>query len=515
MPALQGAWRALASSRHGANTALVTFGRRRGLCRPQHCSRAVHSASAGPPATATSDAAWGEQTFSALQKKATSRLHRFYVPQPLGPTPEPATLEALLGGAVPAVATASSSATAASVNGSNSSSSTNGSSAVVSSAPAADGGSGKRRKAGSSTAAAAAASAAADAAAAAWAGSVAAGVPATLVLEGEEARHAARALRLAAGDRVELCDGRGNVAEGVVTGTDKQRMWVSTEGAALHQRWAGPRWVLAVACTTLKGGRAEWLVEKATELGAFMLVPLVTERSQAGGKAKFRTSRGGGGGGGGGSDSDWGSEGGGDDYQPGRLERVAIAATKQSLRPHALALTPPTPLKDLLPLVRRAAAEPAAAAAIGPAAAVAASAGGAGGAAPGGGSGGSGDGGDGGVVGCGGQAGFSLVAVAGAPALMSVLQQLRGGRGAAGDPAGRLDQSLHTSETAATDATRPAAAQTSSPVRVLFVGPEGDFTPAELAALVEAGARPVGLGANRLRTETAAIGLLSACLFSD
>lgn len=40
--------------------------------------------------------------------------------------------------------------------------------------------------------------------------------------------------------------------------------------------------MLAVACTTLKGGRAEWLVEKATELGAFMLVPLVTERSQVG-----------------------------------------------------------------------------------------------------------------------------------------------------------------------------------------------------------------------------------------
>lgn len=43
----------------------------------------------------------------------------------------------------------------------------------------------------------------------------------------------------------------------------------------------------------------------------------------------------------------------------------------------------------------------------------------------------------------------------------------------------------------------------------LLVGPEGDFTPDEVAALTAAGALPVGLGPNRLRTETAALALLS------
>ena len=54
---------------------------------------------------------------------------------------------------------------------------------------------------------------------------------------------------------------------------------------------------------------------------------MIALNAQAGGKAKFRT-RGGGGG--------WdGGEGeGGGDYAPGRLERVAIAACKQSLRAH-------------------------------------------------------------------------------------------------------------------------------------------------------------------------------------
>ena len=50
----------------------------------------------------------------------------------------------------------------------------------------------------------------------------------------------------------------------------------------------------------------------------------------------------------------------------------------------------------------------------------------------------------------------------------------------------------------------------------LLVGPEGDFTPSELAALTEAGALPVGLGPHRLRTETAALSLLSAAVaFAD
>ena len=46
---------------------------------------------------------------------------------------------------------------------------------------------------------------------------------------------------------------------------------------------------------------------------------------------------------------------------------------------------------------------------------------------------------------------------------------------------------------------------------LLVVGPEGDFTDEEVAALVEAGARPVGLGPLRLRVETAAVAI-RACV---
>ena len=50
---------------------------------------------------------------------------------------------------------------------------------------------------------------------------------------------------------------------------------------------------------------------------------------------------------------------------------------------------------------------------------------------------------------------------------------------------------------------------------MLLVGPEGDFTPSELDGLIEAGARPVGLGPNRLRVETAALSMITAVTLWD
>lgn len=43
--------------------------------------------------------------------------------------------------------------------------------------------------------------------------------------------------------------------------------------------WQGCKWEVAVACGTLQGSRADWLVEKCTELGAWSLRPVITERS--------------------------------------------------------------------------------------------------------------------------------------------------------------------------------------------------------------------------------------------
>lgn len=50
---------------------------------------------------------------------------------------------------------------------------------------------------------------------------------------------------------------------------------------------------------------------------------------------------------------------------------------------------------------------------------------------------------------------------------------------------------------------------------VIFIGPEGDFSPAEVDALINGGVMPVTFGDNRLRTETAALYGLTACHVLD
>lgn len=50
---------------------------------------------------------------------------------------------------------------------------------------------------------------------------------------------------------------------------------------------------------------------------------------------------------------------------------------------------------------------------------------------------------------------------------------------------------------------------------LILIGPEGDFSPSEIKMALDAGFRPVTLGSNRLRTETAALYALSACHILD
>lgn len=56
-------------------------------------------------------------------------------------------------------------------------------------------------------------------------------------------------------------------------------MYVELTQPPTLQPLHGPQWEVWVACGSLKGGRADWLVEKCVELGAATLVPLLTARS--------------------------------------------------------------------------------------------------------------------------------------------------------------------------------------------------------------------------------------------
>ena len=54
-------------------------------------------------------------------------------------------------------------------------------------------------------------------------------------------------------------------------------------------------------------------------------------------------------------------------------------------------------------------------------------------------------------------------------------------------------------------AANPAPAPTATTSSLILIGPEGDFSPAEIASALQEGFVPVTLGENRLRTETAGV----------
>ena len=94
----------------------------------------------------------------------------------------------------------------------------------------------------------------------------------------DEARHACRVLRLHAGAPVELFDGAGTVAAGRIITTGPRGATVRLERVETRDR-VGP--AMHVAFAVPKGKRLDWLLEKATELGAASLQPLRFARSVA------------------------------------------------------------------------------------------------------------------------------------------------------------------------------------------------------------------------------------------
>lgn len=98
------------------------------------------------------------------------------------------------------------------------------------------------------------------------------------IVDGDAAAHMRRVLRVEAGQKYELSDGeRLYLAEvtGFGQGTVEFRILEQ-----LTPRSPGACIVLYTAL--LKFDRFEWMIEKATELGAERLVPLVTARSEVG-----------------------------------------------------------------------------------------------------------------------------------------------------------------------------------------------------------------------------------------
>ncbi|CAN6450088.1 unnamed protein product [Victoria cruziana] len=98
-------------------------------------------------------------------------------------------------------------------------------------------------------------------------------------VQGDEFWHMTRVLRLNVDDRLELFNGAGEVIKGSVVKIDKTGLDVmALDDPEVHVP-KGTQWHVYSAFGSLKGSRADWLIEKCTELGASSVTPLLTARS--------------------------------------------------------------------------------------------------------------------------------------------------------------------------------------------------------------------------------------------
>lgn len=110
--------------------------------------------------------------------------------------------------------------------------------------------------------------------------------PDELQLDEDSSRHIAQVLRMQAGDALQLTNGRGSLLEVELQEAHKKHCRVRILKRQNYPP-ASRRLTLAVALVK-NAARYEWLLEKATEMGLYRIVPLLTQRTV---REKFRRER--------------------------------------------------------------------------------------------------------------------------------------------------------------------------------------------------------------------------------
>jgi 16S rRNA (uracil1498-N3)-methyltransferase len=136
-------------------------------------------------------------------------------------------------------------------------------------------------------------------------------------LPSDQAHHARDVLRLAVGDAVELFTPAGQVAQATLTQVTPETViaevrQIGTAAAAFQ---------LTIASAIPKAARADWMIEKLSELGVARFVPLATDRSVVHPEGRNKIER-------------W--------------QRLAAESAKQCHRPGVMQIDPLIPLSSFL-----------------------------------------------------------------------------------------------------------------------------------------------------------------------
>ena len=136
-------------------------------------------------------------------------------------------------------------------------------------------------------------------------------------LDAEESGHCVRVLRHRAGDEIDVIDGLGTLYHCRLT--DDSPKGAEAQVLEVLADWNAHPYHLTIGCCPTKNNdRFEWFVEKATELGVDRIVPLIGERSE---RKVYKTDR---------------------------AARIALSATKQSLKARIPAIEEPVSVKEFL-----------------------------------------------------------------------------------------------------------------------------------------------------------------------
>ena len=137
------------------------------------------------------------------------------------------------------------------------------------------------------------------------------------LLDEEESAHCVRVLRHRKGDDVEVIDGLGTLYHCVLEDDSPKKAVARVVSA--EEGWHSHPYKLTMAvCPTKNNDRFEWFVEKATEVGVDVIAPVIGDRSE---RKVYKTDR---------------------------ARKIALSATKQSLKALVPVVEEPVSVKEFI-----------------------------------------------------------------------------------------------------------------------------------------------------------------------
>ena len=138
-------------------------------------------------------------------------------------------------------------------------------------------------------------------------------------IRGDDARHLTRVLRVEAGQRYEISDNRALYLAEIETAHKERVIFRTLEKLPMIE----PPVHMTLCAAIVKFDHFEWMIEKATELGVYRIIPMISVRTERGL----------------------------DKAAPKRLERwrrIGLEASQQSRRAHLPDITEPARWRDAL-----------------------------------------------------------------------------------------------------------------------------------------------------------------------